>query len=100
MLGIYRSGLFSVTINHGHRLVNCWIERFAFTVKRCDVIRPKHVVESLTNQPETVGHCVRCFAYMQQGAVEVVHYVKKREEHFAFRVLFRKGLFLTCATSV
>ena len=100
MFGIYRSGLFSVAINHGHRLVYCWIERLALTVKRCDAIRMQHVAESLTNQPETVGYCIRCFAYMQQGAVEVVHHVEKREKHFAFSVLFRKGLFLPRAPSV
>src|SRR5688572_23829558 len=100
MFGIYRSGLFSVTINHGHRLVNCWIERLAFTVKRCDAIRVQHVAESLTNQPETVGHCIRCFAYVQESAVEVIHYVEKREKYFAFAILFRKGSFLPRAPSI
>src|SRR5688572_5560114 len=100
MFGIYPSGVFSVTINHGHRLVHCWIERLAFAVKRCDAIRVKHITESLANQPETVGHCVWCFAYMQQGAVEVVHYVEKREKHFAFPVLFRTGMVLPRTPSV
>ena len=54
MFAIYRSGLFFITIDHGHRLVNCWIEWLAFTDKRCDGIRVKHVAESLMNQPETV----------------------------------------------
>src|ERR1043166_10294363 len=37
---------------------------------------------------------------MQQGSVEVIHYVEKREKHFAFPVLFRKSKFLACAPSV
>src|SRR6185295_19485937 len=100
MFGIYRTRLFFVPVDHCNRLVHCWIERLAFTVKRCDAIRAKHITESLTNQAETVGYGIRCFAYMQHGTVEVVHYVENCETHVAFPVLFRRGLFLPRASSV
>ena len=55
MLAVYGAGLFSITIDHSHRLVNFRVEYFAFTFKCCDSVRFKKIVESLMDQPETVG---------------------------------------------
>ena len=54
MLAVYRAGLFPITIDHSHRLVNFWVEYFAFTFKGCDSVRFKKIVESLIDQAETV----------------------------------------------
>jgi hypothetical protein len=55
MLAVYRAGLFSITIDHSHRLVNFRVEYLAFTFKRCDSVRFEKIVESLMDQAETVG---------------------------------------------
>jgi hypothetical protein len=55
MLTVDGAGLFSITLDHSHRLVNFWVEYFAFTFKGCDSVRFKKIVESLLDQAETVG---------------------------------------------
>ena len=50
------AGLFSLAIDHSHRLVNFRVEYFAFTFKGCDSVRFKQIVESLMDQAETVGN--------------------------------------------
>jgi hypothetical protein len=56
MLAVHGAGLFSITIDHSHRLVNFRVEYFAYTFKGCDSVRFKKIVESLLDQAETVGN--------------------------------------------
>jgi hypothetical protein len=86
--------LFSVAIDHRYRLVNSWIEYFAFTFKWCHSVRLNYIPELQMDQAQTFGNCVCSFAGMQKRAIKVVQHVEKPKQNVALARLFRQRAFL------